>query len=42
MIDRNPGRFMDIWQATDGDFVRTTQRVHRSAGSASRIVLPVL
>jgi putative CocE/NonD family hydrolase len=42
MIDRNPGRFMDIWQATDGDFQRTTQRVYRSAAQASRVVLPVL
>jgi hypothetical protein len=42
MIDRNPGRFMNIWQATDADFVRTTQRVYRSAAAPSRIVLPVL
>ncbi len=42
MIDRNPGRFTDIWQATDGDFQRTTQRVFRSATQASHIVLPVL
>jgi len=42
MIDRNPGRFMDIWQATDADFQKTTQRVYRSAGQTSRVVLPVL
>jgi len=42
MIDRNPGRFMDIWQATEADFQPTTQRVYRSAGQASRIVLPVM
>ena len=42
MIDRNPGRFMNIWQATDADFVRTTQRVYRSAAQPSHIVLPVL
>ncbi|MEK7667516.1 MAG: CocE/NonD family hydrolase [Gemmatimonadota bacterium] len=42
MIDRNPGRFMDIWRATDADFQRTTQRVFRSADHPSRIVLPVL
>ena len=42
MIDRNPGRFMDIWQATDADFQRTTQRVYRSAAQASHVVLPVL
>ncbi len=42
MIDRNPGRFMDIFRATDADFQATTQRVYRSSGRASRIVLPVL
>jgi hypothetical protein len=42
MIDRNPGRFMDIWRASDADFQRTTQRVYRSAAQASRLVLPVM
>jgi putative CocE/NonD family hydrolase len=42
MIDRNPGRFMDIYRATDADFQRTTQRVYRSAGSSSHLVLPVM
>jgi len=42
MIDRNPGRFMNIWTATDADFRSTTQRVYRSAAQASRVVLPVL
>ncbi len=42
MIDRNPGRFMDIWQATDADFQPTTQRVYRSAAESSHLVLPVL
>jgi putative CocE/NonD family hydrolase len=42
MIDRNPGRFMDIWNATDEDFRKTTQRVFRSAAQASHVVLPVL
>ena len=42
MIDRNPGRFMDIWHATDADFHKTTQRVFRSAEYPSHIVLPVL
>ena len=41
-IDRNPGKFMNIYQADDADFVSTTQRVFRSAESASRIVLPVV
>jgi uncharacterized protein len=42
MIDRNPGRFMNIWHATDADFVKTTQRVFRSAAQASHVILPVL
>ncbi|HXY68141.1 MAG TPA: CocE/NonD family hydrolase [Gemmatimonadales bacterium] len=42
MIDRNPGRFMDIYHATDSDFRTTTQRVYRSADQASHIVLPIL
>jgi putative CocE/NonD family hydrolase len=42
IIDRNPGRFMDIWQATDADFQPTTQRVYRSSAQPSRVVLPVL
>jgi putative CocE/NonD family hydrolase len=41
MIDRNPGTFLDIFQAKDSDFHQTTQRVYRSAGNASRILMPV-
>ncbi len=42
MIDRNPGRFMNIWNATDADFQKTTQRVFRSADYPSHVVLPVM
>jgi putative CocE/NonD family hydrolase len=42
MIDRNPGRFEDIFRAKDTDFRRTTQRVYRSADYPSHLVLPVL
>jgi putative CocE/NonD family hydrolase len=42
MIDRNPGRFMNIWNATEADFQKTTQRVFRSADYPSHVVLPVL
>jgi len=42
MVDRNPGRFMDIFRATDADFRPTTQRVYRSAALPSHLVLPVL
>jgi putative CocE/NonD family hydrolase len=42
MIDRNPGRFMNIWDATEADFHATTQRVFRSADYPSHVVLPVV
>ena len=42
MIDRNPGRFEDLYTAKDSDFRKTTQRVYRSAGYPSHLVLPVL
>jgi putative CocE/NonD family hydrolase len=42
MVDRNTGRFEDLYTAKDGDFRATTQRVYRSADFASSLVLPVL
>ena len=30
MVDRNPGTFMDIFEAKASDFHPTTQRVYRS------------
>jgi hypothetical protein len=35
MIDRNPGKFLDIYQARDSDFQKTTQRVYHSAKQSS-------
>jgi putative CocE/NonD family hydrolase len=37
MIDRNPGKFMDIYSAKDSDFQKTTQRVYRSGEQSSFI-----
>jgi predicted acyl esterase len=42
MIDRNPGRFEDIYHAAAADFHKTVQRVYRSGTAPSAIVLPVL
>ena len=42
MIDRNPGKFMDIYKASDADFQKTTQRIYHSAKNASRITVGVL
>lgn len=40
-IDRNPGVFMDIFQAKDSDFRKTTQRVYRSGARVSGVELGV-
>ncbi|NJD18191.1 MAG: CocE/NonD family hydrolase [Gemmatimonadetes bacterium] len=39
MVDLNPGKFMDIFQAKDTDFQATTQRVYRSAARPSSITV---
>ncbi|MGE0443149.1 MAG: CocE/NonD family hydrolase [Gemmatimonadales bacterium] len=42
LVDRNPQRFVDIYRARPEDFQSATQRLHRVAGAASRIVFSVL
>ncbi|HET9985593.1 MAG TPA: CocE/NonD family hydrolase [Longimicrobiales bacterium] len=42
VIDRNPGKFMDIYEARPSDFRKTTQRVYRSPRYPSHLVLTVL
>ena len=42
MVDRNTGRFQDLYTAKDADFRTTTQRVYRTADLPSHLVLPVL
>ncbi|HXG67153.1 MAG TPA: CocE/NonD family hydrolase [Blastocatellia bacterium] len=42
LVDRNPQKFVDIYKATEADFQKATQRVFRSAGSASHLKLRVL
>ncbi len=39
MVDRNPGKFMDIFKATEADFQATTQRVYRSAARPSSVTV---
>ncbi|MBL9124938.1 MAG: CocE/NonD family hydrolase [Planctomycetaceae bacterium] len=41
LVDRNPQSFVDIYTATDADFVKATQRVYRSADRPSRLVVRV-
>jgi putative CocE/NonD family hydrolase len=42
MIDRNPGKFENIFAAHDSDFVRTVQRVYRSPRNSSHLTFTVL
>lgn len=42
LVDRNPQKFVPIAQATEADFVKATQRVHRSRQNASAITVQVL
>lgn len=43
VIDRNPQKFVpNIFEATDADFQKATQRVHRGAKHPSHMVLDVL
>jgi putative CocE/NonD family hydrolase len=38
LVDRNPQKFVDIFQARDSDFQSATQRVYRSGQRASRLI----
>ncbi len=42
MIDRNPGRFMNIFEARDADYQKTVQRVYRSSIHPSAIRFSVM
>ncbi len=42
LVDRNPQKFVPIWQANEADFVRATQRVYRSRQNASAVTVRVL
>jgi predicted acyl esterase len=39
LVDRNPQQFVDIYSAKPGDFKKATQRVYRSKGHPSYVVL---
>lgn len=42
LADRNPQKFMNIYEANDSDFQKETIRVYHDATNSSNIVLPVL
>jgi hypothetical protein len=41
LADRNPQTFVDIYQATEADFRKATQRVYRSREAPSKITVLV-
>ena len=42
LLDLNPGKFMNIYQASEGDFQKTTERVYHSANMPSQVRIGVL
>jgi uncharacterized protein len=42
LVDRNPQKFVDIYQATETDFQKATHRVHRSGALVSHLKVGVL
>jgi putative CocE/NonD family hydrolase len=42
LADRNPQKFIDIYQADDSDFQKATIRIYHDAENASKIILPIL
>ena len=41
LIDRNPQKFTNIYEAKQSDFRAATQRIHRSGSRASHLVVPI-
>jgi putative CocE/NonD family hydrolase len=42
LSDRNPQKFVNIYEATDNDFQKATIRIYHDATNSSNIILPVL
>ncbi len=42
LVDRNPQKFLNIYQAKDSDFQKATQRIYRSARFGSHLKVQVL
>ncbi|SDM54246.1 hypothetical protein SAMN04488084_10838 [Pedobacter antarcticus] len=42
LVDRNPQKFMDIYQATDQDFQKATHRIYHDQQNTSLLVLNIL
>lgn len=42
LVDRNPQKFVNIYEANDSDFQKATIRIYHDAANSSNILLPVL
>jgi predicted acyl esterase len=42
LVDRNPQKFLNIYQAKDSDFQKATQRIYRSAKFPTSLKVNVL
>ncbi|MEP7256897.1 MAG: CocE/NonD family hydrolase [Flavitalea sp.] len=42
LADRNPQKFVDIYQAKEADFQKSTINIYHNKNTSSRIILPVL
>ena len=42
LADRNPQKFINIYEANDSDFQKETIRIYHDATNDSKIILPVL
>lgn len=42
LVDRNPQKFMNIYEANENDFQKSTIRIYHDAGNSSQIVLPII
>jgi putative CocE/NonD family hydrolase len=41
LIDRNPQQFINIYEASDRDFIKANHRIYRSGRNTSAVILPV-
>ena len=42
LVDRNPQKFLNIYQAKDEDFQKATQRIYRSSKLPSHVKVTIL
>jgi uncharacterized protein len=42
LADRNPQKFINIYQADDSDFQKANVRIYHDAAHQSKIILPIL